>query len=32
MLGECGWSDDDSEGEDCEGFHCVFPDASIAES
>jgi hypothetical protein len=25
MLGECGWSEHGSEGEDCEGFHCISP-------
>jgi hypothetical protein len=23
MLGKCGWSEYGSEGEDCEGFHCI---------
>jgi hypothetical protein len=25
MLGDRGWSEDDGENEDCEGFHCVSP-------
>jgi hypothetical protein len=25
MLGERGWSEYGSEGEDCNGFHCIFP-------
>jgi hypothetical protein len=25
MLGERGWSECDSEGKGCEGFHCISP-------
>ena len=32
MLGECGWSEYDSEGQDCEGFHCISPEGLTTES